>query len=67
MSLVKKERHRRTAYFQPHPQLNPKEVKKGLYRKLMDMSNDLRQILFEDLLTAMEARIEVLSRASRNS
>jgi len=67
IGLVKKERHRRTAYFRPQPQLKPEEVKKGLYKKLMTMSNGLRQILFEDLLTAMESRIEVFSRASRNS
>ena len=67
MGLVKKERNRRRAYFQPQPQPKPEEVKKGLYKKLMTMSSDLRQVLFEDLLTAMEARIEVLSKASRNS
>jgi len=67
MGLVKKERNRRRAYFQPQPQPKPEEVKKGLYKKLMTMSSDLRQVLFEDLLTAMEARIEVLSKASRSS
>jgi hypothetical protein len=67
MGLVKKERNRRQVYFQPRPQPKPEEAKKGLYKKLMDMSNDLRLILFEDLLIAMEARIEVLSKASRNS
>jgi len=67
IGLVKKERHSRTAYFRPQSQLKPKEVKKGLYKKLIDMSNDLRQILFEDLLTAMESRIEVFSKVSRNS